>query len=555
MSHTRKRDDEHGQIIVIAALVFVVILAFAAIVIDLGRLRNDRQQLVNTLDAAALAGGVYLPIDGSVAANVTKLNSIVTTTIQANYPGLPVSGYTVTYRCLVGVDPSTNLAWVSRDVPGACNPAHAVGHAPTAADFIGAGPTRNSPCSPSAGDKCNVIQIDGSTTTPFSFGRVVGVNSGSSGAVQSVACGGACGSSSVVPVDLAIIVDRTGSMSSTDLKNVETATQSVLQVYNPGLQRVAFGLLGPSDTKKTCSAPNAAAFVTDAASKDYDTTTLAKWFPVGLTGTDSTLPAPVNKQAYDGLATHTGSSILDQGINCFILHTSGTGTNLSTPIQMAITELSTYGRPGVIRGILLLTDGSPNYSGDGTIADFTCNAANVAATAAKAANIKIFTVGFGVGSGDTCPDGTGSGKDKYPSSTYNGKTVTNLLADMATTSIDNSNNCTNPIENTDGDYFFCQPKTSDLISVFQQAATTLSHGTSHLIQLCPSPVVMSTTPTTWAINGSVKITGSNLTGATSVTLGGVAAKSFAISSDTVITAVAAAAGSGSGSVTTPCGGS
>jgi hypothetical protein len=218
-----------------AALAFVVILAFAGLAVDLSLLRNNRQTLVNTLDAAALAGGVLLPVDGSVAANVTNANTLINTTIQANYPGLPTSStaagsrcvagvdanigscaYTIAYKCLVGVDPITNSPLISRDVPAACDPRSSMSLGttlPPASAFTGAGPTRTSSCNPSAGDKCNVVVITGSATTKFSFGPVVGVNSGSTGAVVSVACNGPCGNSPVIPVDLVIILDRTASMA------------------------------------------------------------------------------------------------------------------------------------------------------------------------------------------------------------------------------------------------------------------------------------------------------------------------------------------------------
>jgi hypothetical protein len=49
MLHLRRdREQERGQVMVLAAISFIVILAFAAIVIDLGFLRNNRQILVNT---------------------------------------------------------------------------------------------------------------------------------------------------------------------------------------------------------------------------------------------------------------------------------------------------------------------------------------------------------------------------------------------------------------------------------------------------------------------------------------------------------------------------
>ena len=84
----RKHDQEHGQIIILFALVLVVILAFGAIVVDLGMLRNNRQILVNTLDSAALAAGTKLPVDGSPTASPTgqlaAANKLIADSIQAN---------------------------------------------------------------------------------------------------------------------------------------------------------------------------------------------------------------------------------------------------------------------------------------------------------------------------------------------------------------------------------------------------------------------------------------------------------------------------------------
>ena len=44
---------------------------------------------MNTFDAAALAGGTKLPVDGSVAGQATAANALINATIQADYPGLP----------------------------------------------------------------------------------------------------------------------------------------------------------------------------------------------------------------------------------------------------------------------------------------------------------------------------------------------------------------------------------------------------------------------------------------------------------------------------------
>ena len=72
--------------------------------------------------------------------------------------------------------------------------------------------------------------------------------------------------------------------------------------------------------------------------------------------------------------------------------------------------------------------------------------------------------------------------------------------------------------------------------------------------LCSSPTITSFTPTGGCANtSSLEILGTNLTGATVVSIGGVNVSSFSVVSSTKITAVAGAAGSGVISVTTPNG--
>jgi hypothetical protein len=223
------------------------------------------------------------------------MNTLINNMISVNYPGLPASttplgtrcvggvnpsnprlnpvdpsisscAYVITYKCLIGVDPATNLPLVLRDVPGACNPTHALGHTPVVASdftgpYAGSGLTRNSPCDPSAGDLCNVVTINGSATQQYSFGpalgalpNVGGISQGNTQSVQSASCNGPCGLSPVIPVDLVIILDRTYSMvfpSAVDangdnkIASLKTAAEAVLSVYDPAKQRVALSLTGP----------------------------------------------------------------------------------------------------------------------------------------------------------------------------------------------------------------------------------------------------------------------------------------------------------------------
>ncbi len=296
MPRTGKSGErEGGQIIVLFALSIVVMLVFAAIVVDLGVLRNNKQILVNSVDAAALAGGTVMPVDGSdltLDANGKTPRQaaydLIQSTLLANYGSLTGSQYQITFRCLIGIDksspPKPNVA---RDIPIVCDPSHSLGWTGSTTDaqkqsfFTGAGDTRSSSCDPFLGDKCNTVVVSASSNTNYSFGRVVGVNSGSTGAVQSAACNGPCGQPPNIPVDLVMIIDRTGSMLSPTDKTPATrdAAKAVLGVYDPTLQRVALGLLGPSSTTATCNGAGGPAvkavlaqnFTTTAPTRSQDT--------------------------------------------------------------------------------------------------------------------------------------------------------------------------------------------------------------------------------------------------------------------------------------------
>lgn len=549
----RGGDREHGQIIVLFAMVLVVILAFGAIVVDLGVLRNNRQTLVNALDAAALAGGTKLPVKGATEA--AAANALIVQTIQANYPGLPSSSYSISYKCLIGANATGPL--VSRDVPRTCDPRPSLGLGtalPPSSAFTGAGPTRVSACDPTRGDMCNAVLVTGSANTPFSLGPVVGVPSGSTGIVTSASCRGPCGAPPVIPVDVVMILDRTLSMQEAgEIAALQSGANTVLSVFDPALQRVALGTIGPSRVTyagapimaacpyqstsplRSLSSPANQVFgvgQSPATNVNFFAVPadLGKWIPVGFSGTDTATPAITSgwgfREAYSANGTTNTNSTIWKAISCFYAYSQG--TNLETPIMMAQRYLATYGRPGVKKGIILETDGTPQ-AGDGS-AHYTCNAANNAATAAKAAGIEIFTIGFGI-SGQTCPTRSGySGNvNPYESAAWSGDPTSSLLASMA----------------TDANHYFDAPDSTTLVDAFTQAAVALATGKARLVQLYPTPVVTGVSPATGTPAGgnSVTINGKFFTGAIAVQFGGAGA-AHTVTSDTSITATAPAGTAG-----------
>ncbi len=90
------------------------------------------------------------------------------------------------------------------------------------------------------------------------------------------------------------------------------------------------------------------------------------------------------------------------------------------------------------------------------------------------------------------------------------------------------------------------------VSVTNPGGTATLAGFTFILPILP-PTITSLTPTSGAANTSITITGTNFTGATSISFGGVAASSFTVNSATSITAVVGTGASGNVSVTTPGG--
>jgi hypothetical protein len=449
--HSQGRSKgERGQILVLFTLVIVVLMGLAALAVDVGVLRNANQNLWNALDAGALAGASQLPDDGVAA------EALANEFLQKNYPGgLPPANVTVSFRCLIGSEGGSPRL---TDIPAACDPG-----TPAPAWSCNAS-VCVAVCEPAAGDSCNTIVVTGEVTVPYRFGPTVGVDQGSTGTVTSAACKGPCGAVPDNPVDIVLIVDRSSSMNGVDTTNARDAAHSVRQMLNPNQQWLGYSMLGPSASTQTCITRPAGSIGTANAPTD-----VPRWVPVGLSG----IGAHVNEDFT------SSSSRLAGAISCYT--NSSTGTDLRDPIPMATYELNTYGRPGVPKAIILMSDGQPNASTINPGNSNYCLQANDAATAAKNAGIEIFTVAFGLDGANNpdCPDGSGA---------FHNKKASYLVASMATDSADD-NGCPGT-ENDDDDHYYCVPKTTgasaDLSDAFRKATTALLTKTK-LVQLPPMP--------------------------------------------------------------------
>ena len=233
-----RNDGERGQIMVLFTLALVVLMASAAIVIDAGLLRTDAARLQNALDAGALAAAQSLP---ATNANAADVKATAVSYVTANYPG--VAAPETEFRCIIGADSSGGPHLI--DMPAICNVAPGSAWICTAALCW-------APCDPNvhSTDVCNAVVLKDSVVQPYTFGRVVGINSGSTGSLQAAACTGPCGPTN--PVDVVLTIDRTGSMRGLEQTLVDGA-DAVLQAYDPTVQHVALGMIGPSSDTAPCS--------------------------------------------------------------------------------------------------------------------------------------------------------------------------------------------------------------------------------------------------------------------------------------------------------------
>jgi hypothetical protein len=473
MGHSRDRGEgQRGQILVLFTLMIVLFLGLAAIVVDVGVLRRSTANLATSVDAAALAAGAQLP---ATSANATAITTSAVSYLNANYPGLGATSSWINYLCLV---PLANGLPDGTQIPIICDPGSPAKTSLNCTAWRCGGGVATAPCIPSGTNICNVVVVGGAATSDYKFGPAIGVGSGSTGTVQSAACVGSCMGPPTVPVDLVIIVDRTLSMGADDIANVQLGANAVLKVYDPALQRVAMGTIGPSQTTtlnapKLASCPNNSSpwkgtnvYGVNASSINFfgpAPTDLAKWMPLGFSGTDTTpgAPAVTFNEAYSSGGVVNTSSALGKAISCIVSVTMG--TNLDTPIRMAANYLQTYGRPGVRKGIILETDGTPQ-AGDGS-AHYTCDQANAAATYAKGLpdKITIYTIGYGVGdSSAKCPTKSGgTNNNAYETTVWAGVNTTTLLSSMA----------------SDPSKFFNAPASSAVEAAFRSAAQDLASGT------------------------------------------------------------------------------
>ena len=355
------RPDESGAVALLIGMLTVVLVMFAAFAVDLGLQINKKELLNDALDSAAQAGASMLPgssVQAGAKARAFALAHDATET-GADIPNID-------FWCVVAskasgatfiVDPS--------QIPATCYPGtspwtvganyKATGRPISCSPLICAIPcVEPTPNTGTPKFACNTIRVYQGRDVPFQFSQAGGISKGSTGDLVSVACKGSCGTVAPNPMDVAVVADRTGSMSATDRDAMVAGIKSMLTVMTPDQQYVSMGTIGRGAVATTpTSEPGTACPSTPSTNQAS-----GAWMSV-----------PFSNNYLDNTFTATNSnSALVKGLSC--LGASSTGTALAAPMKAAaryllglagnnLSALPTRQDP-VTKVLIFETDGQPN---------------------------------------------------------------------------------------------------------------------------------------------------------------------------------------------------
>jgi hypothetical protein len=404
MLDRRSLRHEKGQVVVAFVLLLAGLLAIAGLVVDVGNAYRVHRALQASADAAALAGGQSLP-NAAAAVSVARLYGA--TTAGRNKLKNITSVESITTRCLTSV-------------PG---------------------------CAP-----VNAVAVEESASVPTVFLRLVGLD-----AFHMKARATACSPCGVRPLDIVMVLDRTGSMcqdshgntdsACTDLNNAKNGIRSFLAMMDQSSQWVGLTVFPPAtgtSTSAKCATPVSGNYNT--SSNPYTLVPLAKDYK-------TTTGAP------------NSASNLVSTLSC--LKGGGT-TAYGNAIDAAQAELTLNGRSGVQDVIVFMSDGAANtgptyYSSTSDYRIRPCKQGVTSAGLAKTGTHKtiVYSIAYAL------EDDTGGCMNSVPNpDKAESPTIT---SDTALRNIASTGN------------FYNKPTSGDLTNIYTQIAVDIGQGTSGLI--------------------------------------------------------------------------
>ncbi len=416
--------DETGQVLVFALIVMVVLIGMVGFAVDVGHAYLVQRQLQSGVDAAALAGAQELPDSAAVTAAANAYGPSPNRKNAATAIDNAVT--TVTLRCVTSA-------------PGCSN-------------------TFNTH---------NAVKVEATSDVKTFFARVIGVDS-----LPVHATATACSPCSSKPLDVMVVLDRTGSMCDVssngvcrDMTNATEGIKTFLGFMDPALDEVGLAVFPPA--RDTAAATKCATPTSGGKRFGYDT-----WWPSWVTAPRGESPGvyAIGSPVFDYLRqTNSGwelnpASSLIQLLNC--VKPAGT-TSYSNAIDEAQHELDVHGRGNVQDVMISLTDGAanttprfvPGYLDNAADRAKPCGSGIKAANYVKGTGTIVYTIGYDV---DADSNGGQCGAEGFNAS-Y-------ALQQMAT--VDSSDGKPN---------YYNQPDPGQLNTIFTRIAADISRPASRLI--------------------------------------------------------------------------
>jgi type II secretory pathway pseudopilin PulG len=389
---------ESGQALVLTAIVMLVLLGFLGLVIDVGRAYQAQRILQSQADAAALAGAQELP-DPSTAIAVAEQYGGESGAVNENGSIGDVQT-TATTKCLTSA-------------PG---------------------------CTPS-----NAVVVTQATQVDTYFASLFGLDSFDVD-VKATACS-PCGTK---PLDIMLVLDRTGSMcqftngqydpACTDLENAREGMKTFLGFFDPTIDWVGLAVLPPATSLSNKCVPG-----------NYNSAS-SKYLIVPLSD-DYKLGGSLNP-ASDLVAT----------IEC----QQGAGsTAYAHALEAAQQELVASGRPEADDIIVFLSDGAANTGPNFLPATSPyrtkpCGQGVASAGTAKGQGTLIFSIGYDVNEvagSNVCRNGVTGALELPP-----------ISAEQALQQIA-----------TDSTTYYNKPNPGQLNTIFTSIAADISAGRARLV--------------------------------------------------------------------------
>jgi len=462
----------------------VMLIVCVGLVVDVGHAMLVQRQLQAGVDAAALAGAQDLP---DVAA-------------------------------------TTNTVHVYSPTPGRKNAVNTVNNAVTTVNVLCIAGVPG--CNRRDGG-VNGLKVHATANVPTWFGRIIGITKMTVNADAT-----ACAPCVVKPLDIMIVLDRTGSMctpsgpngSCPDMDNAKDGVRSFLKLMDPSTDKIGLAVLPPAlnmSVRGNCpykpwdgtSNPNPwPPSNMNGKYYGYD----QWWSPdgtykPGFPSTESTHYVIADLEGADG--NLSDDYIYDDPVNGWDLNPASTlvqklgcagsagTTHYAAAMEEAKWELGAYGRGNVQDIIIFLSDGAANTmprnipSGDlmNSYPLQPCGAGVAMANSMKGPlsnpSTIIYTIGYdldaGTGAPEQCrqPNANGHQNGSNPVESGCGTPPSGWGSAQGCTSYDairamaTDPDGTGPVK----PYFYLKPTPGDLTQIFQQIALDLSASRGRLI--------------------------------------------------------------------------